>query len=150
MDALVIGYGNPLRGDDGAGPRVADAVAAWNRPGVRTITVHQLTPELADVIATARRVVFVDAEVGTVRVGVNRLEVCDSAYMFVHVGNPAWLMGLTRAVYGRCPPAWLVTVPGTAFGFGERLSETARLGIADAQRSIADLLEIPVSAFGKE
>ena len=31
---LVIGYGNTLRGDDGVGPKVAEAVAALALPGV--------------------------------------------------------------------------------------------------------------------
>ena len=53
-DLVVIGYGNELRGDDGAGPRVARAVAAHNLPGVQIITAHQLTPEMADGLAEAR------------------------------------------------------------------------------------------------
>ena len=36
---LVIGYGNTLRGDDGLGPRVAEAVAALNLPGDRKSVV---------------------------------------------------------------------------------------------------------------
>jgi len=35
VDYLIIGYGNTLRGDDGAGPRVAEAVAGWGLPNVR-------------------------------------------------------------------------------------------------------------------
>ena len=43
---LVIGYGNTLRGDDGVGVLVADALEGWNQ-AVRTLSVQQLTPELA-------------------------------------------------------------------------------------------------------
>ena len=57
---LVIGYGNELRRDDGLGPRVAASLAG---PGVRALAVRQLTPELAEEVATARLVVFVDARV---------------------------------------------------------------------------------------
>ena len=32
-ELLVIGYGNTLRGDDGVGPRVAEAVEKLNLPG---------------------------------------------------------------------------------------------------------------------
>ena len=62
-DFLIIGYGNTLRGDDGAGPRVAEAVAALNYPGVRTLVCPLLTPELADPISRAGAVLFVDAAV---------------------------------------------------------------------------------------
>ena len=43
---LVIGYGNELRGDDGLGPYIAARVEEQCLPHVRTLTVHQLTPEL--------------------------------------------------------------------------------------------------------
>ena len=43
MDALVIGIGNDMRGDDGAGPRVAADLAA---AGYRTL-VHGVLSEVA-------------------------------------------------------------------------------------------------------
>ena len=62
-DLLVIGYGNTLRRDDGVGPHVAEAIAALALPGVEALVCPLLTPELAEAIARARRVVFVDAMV---------------------------------------------------------------------------------------
>lgn len=57
---LLIGLGNSLRGDDGVGPQlVAWADGQW--PWLRVRAVHQLTPELSDDLAAARRVLFVDA-----------------------------------------------------------------------------------------
>ena len=50
-DFLVIGYGNTLRGDDGVGPRVAEAIEKLNLPGVRTLVCQQLSPEHADPIS---------------------------------------------------------------------------------------------------
>ena len=50
---LVIGYGNELRGDDGAGIMVARRIAENPPPGVRSIVARQLTPELADELAYA-------------------------------------------------------------------------------------------------
>jgi Ni,Fe-hydrogenase maturation factor len=44
LSTLVIGYGNTIRSDDGAGQAVAEALATHALPGVRTQTVHQLTP----------------------------------------------------------------------------------------------------------
>ena len=52
---LVIGYGNTLRRDDAVGCLIADEVACWQRPGVRSMSVAQLTPELAAELAAARR-----------------------------------------------------------------------------------------------
>jgi hypothetical protein len=61
FNLLVIGYGNELRGDDGVGPKTAMAVSEWHFPGVKTMVCHQLTPDLAEPIAAAERVVFIDA-----------------------------------------------------------------------------------------
>ncbi len=63
---LVVGYGNVLRGDDGVGQEVAEAI--WLQrdrlPGLaraRVIWVTQLTPELALDVSDAGLAVFVDA-----------------------------------------------------------------------------------------
>ena len=61
---LVIGYGNELRRDDGLGPQAARAVAGWGMPGVLALSCHQLTPELAEIVADAEEALFIDAAVG--------------------------------------------------------------------------------------
>src|SRR5579884_2097858 len=52
---LVIGYGNPLREDDAVGLRAAELVDSG------AYRCHQLTPELASVVADASMVIFLDA-----------------------------------------------------------------------------------------
>jgi Ni,Fe-hydrogenase maturation factor len=59
-DRLVIGIGNPLRGDDGVGRWLAQRAGRWLAPA-QLRTVQQLTPELAADIALASRVLFIDA-----------------------------------------------------------------------------------------
>ena len=59
MTALVIGYGDSLRSDDGAGPRVAELLSGLE--GLTVLTRHQLVPELADDFRGRDVVVFVDA-----------------------------------------------------------------------------------------
>ena len=50
--ALIIGYGNTLRGDDAVGQAAAQALAGEAAiAGAETIACHQLTPELAERIA---------------------------------------------------------------------------------------------------
>ena len=58
---LVIGYGNTLRQDDALGCLIADEVGRWQRTGVRSMSLAQLTPELAAELAAAETAVFVDA-----------------------------------------------------------------------------------------
>ncbi len=143
-DFLIIGYGNTLRRDDGVGPRVADIVASWRLPNVRAIASHQLTPELADALATAEVVIFVDAQradsnaqppAGVTFTAIGAAEDSTRA-ADTHMSDPRRLLALTKQVYGRCPQAWLVSVPGVDFDFGESLSEQARQGVEVALRRI--------------
>ena len=58
MKPLVIGYGNSLRGDDGAGPYAARLLQNMNDEGGWDIVAcHQLTPELAETISRASLVI---------------------------------------------------------------------------------------------
>ncbi len=59
MPLLVIGYGNPLRGDDGLGWRVAEEWQA-RRPEAAVLVCQQLTPELAEPLSRATQAAFVD------------------------------------------------------------------------------------------
>ena len=59
---LVVGYGNPLRTDDGLGWQAATELAdADGLPGARVLRCHQLAPELAVDVLRAQAVVLVDA-----------------------------------------------------------------------------------------
>lgn len=132
-DLLVIGYGNTLRSDDGAGPRVAEAVAAMNLPGVRALVCPLLTPELADPISQTRAVLFVDAAVDAPHeVRLRRLEPAESAQIMTHAADPRTLLALAREVFGHAPEAWWLTIPAVNFDFGGGFSEPTQQGIAAA------------------
>jgi hydrogenase maturation protease len=135
---LVIGYGNELRRDDAVGPRAARAVAAWRLPGVEGVATHQLTPELAERIGEAERVVFVDAGQDDV-VLMRPVKPSQTAQVIGHTGEPRGLLALAEALYGRRPEAWLITLPAPELGFGEGLSVAAEHGLAEALRQIRAL-----------
>jgi hydrogenase maturation protease len=139
---LVIGYGNELRGDDGLGPELARAVAALGRPGVRAVTVHQLTPELAETLAGVCMVVFVDAAVPSAAesIQVRRVEPGVSAGGLSHSGDPRGLVVLARDLYGHAPEAWWVTVAGKDFRLGQGLSDEARALVRETLRRVEILI----------
>ena len=139
----VIGYGNDLRSDDAIGQRVAKSVARWRRPGVMAIAAHQLTPELATWLVPATFAIFVDAsraEDESSSFYSRRIEPSSGALVHGHTGDPQALLALTQLAYGRCPPAWWVTIPAQCFDFGTDLSPTARRGAAAALRHIRALV----------
>ena len=141
---LVIGYGNTLRGDDAVGPRAASVVASWELPGVIAQAVPQLTPELAETLATAHLAIFVDARraAGGELVEVQSVEPSDlgPGAALGHVADPRRLLALARAAYGTCPRSWLITVPAEDFSVGEGLSPAAERGLEEALRQIAACL----------
>jgi hydrogenase maturation protease len=130
---LVIGYGSELRGDDAVGRHVARQAAGWRRPDVRALSVHQLTPELAEPLSAADVAVFVDAGAGG-GAGLVRLQRLEAAPGVApgHTSDPRWLLALTEALYGRRPEAWLVTVPAYHFALGQGLSTAAQHGASVA------------------
>ena len=134
---LVLGYGNTLRGDDGVGPRVAEAIEALNLPGVASLVAPLLTPELADPISRAETVIFVDAAVDAPRVvQLRMLAPTASSQVMAHAASPATLLALARDVFGHAPQAWWLTIPAENMAMGEDFSPLAQRGLKTALRKL--------------
>ncbi len=140
MRTLVIGYGNTLRGDDGVGPRVAEAVESLGLPGVATLACHQLSPEHADPISRSDVVVFVDAALdGSEGVELRPLEPGESSQLLGHSADPRTMLALARDVFGHVPKAWWLTIPIENVEFGEELTpavEERRRDAVDRVRAL--------------
>ncbi len=123
---LVIGYGNPLRGDDGIGWEVARRLQAHAEDlSFLILTVQQLTPDLAEEIHHAELAVFVDAsdgnEPGTWQS--ERIVPAENhAAALGHHSTPTGLLAFTRGLFDACPEANLVSVAAKSFACGEKLS----------------------------
>ena len=137
---LVIGYGNTLRSDDGAGPRVAEALEQMNLSGVRTLSCPLLSPELAEPVSQAERVVFVDAALDTGEVEFLPLAPADSSQLMAHAAEPATVLALARDVFGHAPQAWLLTLPVENMGLGETFSPKTQRAVGTATRKVRQLL----------
>ena len=141
---LVIGYGNDLRSDDAVGQKVANAIASEELPHVTSLCVHQLTPELAAFLATSDLAIFIDACYASVceNVRVQAIAPTNSTAIGGHTGDPRSLLALTQALYNQVPNAWWVTIPGTNFELGDRLSPIAERGIQVALEQIYHLIKL--------
>ena len=138
---LVIGYGNSLRSDDGVGPRVAEAIEALQLPDVRTLVCQLLTPEYADPIARASRVIFVDAAVDkTDRVHFRKLDPGETSQLMAHAADPRTMLALARDVFGHAPEAWWLTSPAMNLGFGTVYSPETEAGFQAAIAAIKTLV----------
>jgi len=140
---LVIGYGNTLRGDDGVGPHVAEAIGAMRLPEVHTIVCQQLSPEHAAPISLAETVIFVDAAVDASNtVQLRRLEPSDTSQLMAHAADPRTMLALSRDVFGCVPSAWWLTIPAVKMDFDEALTPEAQLGMDDAIGKILELVNV--------
>jgi hydrogenase maturation protease len=141
---LVIGWGNPLRGDDGAGVAVAEALLQRPRAGREVLAVHQLTPELALAVAGAERVFFVDARVERLDEGICSERVmaeADGGGLSTHAGTPQALLHLAACLYDAHPEAWLFSIPARQLDVGAACSAGCRAWIEQVVREIEDRTE---------
>lgn len=130
---LIVGFGNTLRGDDGAGWKAAQLLVEDPRvDGAVIVARHQLTPELAEDISRAGLVVLIDARrdslptgsvaVSMVRPKPNRV----SSRLSTHDLDPSALVGLAERMFGPAPPVVLVSVSAAKLDHGDRLSPEMR------------------------
>ena len=132
---VLIGYGNTLRSDDGAGPAVLAHLAPSfeSNPHCLCLSVHQLTPELAVELSLAGRVIFVDASAQVPEGKARIRRISDQApgggvsgnssqSSLFHTCSPEGLLALTRSAFGRAPQAWAVAIGVADLSVGEGLS----------------------------
>lgn len=145
--ALVIGLGNPLRGDDGLGWHVIEQLRGTGVEGhADLLACHQLTPELAAPVAQSARVIFVDAaqgglvgEVCLERINPEAGSAARPAALSHHL-DPAGLIRYTKQLYAEVPEAMIVSVRGAAYGLSEHLSEPVLGAIPQVLRVLNELL----------
>jgi hydrogenase maturation protease len=132
---LIIGYGNPLRGDDGLGWHAAQQIAAcdWAR-GAEVIACHQLTPELAAQVGAAGLVIFIDVHCPTAaepatspeQVRCQRVQPGPTNQpgvgSFSHHLDPAMLLACAQVLYQAAPPAYLLSLTSDYFDYATELS----------------------------
>jgi hydrogenase maturation protease len=161
---LVVGYGNPLRSDDGVGPAVVARLAGDPRlAGVDLRSQHQLTPELASDASGASLLILVDAGVAEApgEVAVRRIErpasvgrgeglaeaaadtaspAGEDAGAWTHHVGPAGILGLAQALYGAAPPLVMVSIGPESLELGEGLTDRVAAAVTRAADLVATIV----------
>ena len=131
---LIIGYGNTLRGDDGAGILAAELLMERIQdPEIEILPQHQLTPELMEPISRAAHVIFIDASVSGRAGKVHRIPLRPAPVCarFTHHPTPESLLAGAQSLYGHTPEATLYTIPGRNFEPGQDLTPSVRQAVND-------------------
>ncbi len=139
MNILVIGIGNPSRGDDALGPLFIDRLAERDIPGVELLTDFQLQVEYVLDLHGRDAVIFADASVNCVEpYAFSAACASEGSGFTTHSMSPEALLGAYRAHFECAPPAaYIMAIRGYRFELGEELSTPAARNIDAAVAFLA-------------
>ncbi len=143
---LLIGYGNPGRGDDGLGPAFSERIAARALPDMVVDIDYQLVAEHALVMSDHDLVVFVDAEIGGAQAfSFRQVQPALPERIGSHSFVPETVLALCKTLYGVTPRAFLLGISGREYGeVKEGLSGEALENLEQAEAFFLDWLKDPV------
>ena len=132
---LIIGYGNPGRGDDALGPELVELIEKENHPEVECQNDMQLQVEYVTDLENRELTLFVDADAS-----------CEAPFHFSqikaekddsytsHAMSPHAVLHAYQQVFGiQAPPAFLLRIRGYQFELGESLCDEATANLAAAR-----------------
>lgn len=123
---LIIGIGNPSRGDDALGPLLIERLEALQTPDVELLTDFQLQVEFALDLQGRQQVIFVDASLTAAAPFTCTPAVAAEDHSYSsHALSPAAVLHAYRQLIGAPPPAWILAIRGVAFELGAGLSAEA-------------------------
>ena len=140
---LIVGYGNSLRGDDGAGYVAAELLRGrLHVPDVEIRSQQQLLPELMEPMARAAHVVFIDASVSGRAGKFSKIPVrpAPACSRFTHHATPESLLAGVQRLYGHTPEATLYTIPGRNFELGQDLTPSVRRAVQELVNTLEKAL----------
>ncbi|MGE0042927.1 MAG: hydrogenase maturation protease [Vicinamibacterales bacterium] len=149
---VVLGCGNPSRGDDALGPALMARVAAWVacRPGrpVEAVEDFQLQVEHTLDLCERDLALFVDAVAGgPAAVRLRRAWPARAGGVSTHALAPeALLHAYSTLGRGAPPPAYVLAVRGRAFDLGAPLTPEAARNLETAWAVLERLLGHPARA----
>ena len=161
---IMIGYGNTDRQDDGVAWHVLAGVArGLGHPvsgppgegffpgetlqlGAMTLQIEfhlQLVPEFSETIAGYDAVVFIDAHTGRIAEDLSFSEIHSQfqASPFTHHLTPQSCLELARALYGKQPAGYLMTIRGYEFGFTNDCSPRTQALVEAAAAQLSTWLQ---------
>ncbi|MCP9840758.1 hydrogenase maturation protease [Synechococcus sp. J7-Johnson] len=153
MSRLVIGIGNPLRGDDGVGWHLAGTLTDHSdlveHSDLTVAMVHQLTPELAADLVDRSGVLFIDAWLAAAAdpAEAARPQLCPLASAPTGPGSsshhlePGALVALADLLFGSRPAATILLMPAFAFPHGTAMSASQAALLPEARRLLRTWLD---------
>jgi hydrogenase maturation protease len=134
---LIIGIGNPSRGDDALGPMLIERLEALKLsdtlPDVELLTDFQLQVEFALDLQDRQQVIFVDASLtASPPFSFTPVIAEEDASYSSHALSPGAVLHAYQKLFGKPPQADVLAIRGEAFELGEGISAAATANLKAA------------------
>lgn len=127
---LIIGIGNPSRGDDALGPLAIERLEGLALPDVELLTDFQLQVEYALDLQGRARVIFVDAaESGPEPYAFDPVTARQDTSYSSHELSPAAVLHAYERLFGPPPEAHCLAIRGYQFDLGTPPSPAAQANL---------------------
>ena len=132
VKALLYGYGNPGRMDDGLGNCFVNELQQWiEQENIKNIHIdsnYQLNIEDAEKISAYDRVIFVDASKEPIdQFSFTKVDAAKARVEFtMHAVSPAYVLYLCEDLFQRSPETYLLHIKGYEWDFKEILTPQAQ------------------------
>ncbi|MCX7942626.1 MAG: hydrogenase maturation protease [Dictyoglomaceae bacterium] len=134
---LLVGFGNEYRKDDGLGIKLLDLIEGE----FDKIKIQELTFDMAEIIKNYDIVIFVDASLEGKEISFRKIsEKCTFSPLTHHTSCEELLIW-TKALYGKTPEFYLLSIKGYDFDFGEELSEEAKKNLEKGLKFLKRFIE---------
>ena len=159
---IILGYGNPDRGDDGVAYHLlidlihtlsdnSEEISEFIEVGILELTDEidlwynlQLIPEVSQDLAEYENAIFIDAHTAEIPepILITEIEPKYQNSPFTHHLTPATCISLTQKLFDAAPHAILITIRGYSFDFSRELSSQTKELAGTALIKIIDLLGV--------
>jgi len=156
---LILGFGNPDRGDDGVAWFILSKIAGHFNKSLSEEQIEcclvqlndtidlwfnlQLIPEISEQLANYRCAIFVDAHTVDIKEDIRIVDIKPEFQNspFTHHLTPSSCLSLTQSIFGKSPASKLVSVRGFSFEFTNKLSNKTYTLANQAIEIILHLIE---------
>jgi hydrogenase maturation protease len=137
----IIGIGNSLRSDDGAGAYICSLLEEKKLP-VTIITTHQLDIGMVEELSKFDRVIFVDAAANETQFSFQLLNTLSQQLQSSsHHINTAMLASLAKQLFAAPTQFYLCAVGASHFEMGSSLSEKTKYNATEAAAMLSKWIQ---------
>ncbi|MCX8070546.1 MAG: hydrogenase maturation protease [Thermodesulfovibrionales bacterium] len=142
----LVGYGNTLRGDDGAGIEAARLTKTLSKGlPITLFEYQQLTIDLACILKEFEKIVFFDCSInipyGTYLISPLTMRL-DTPHSMSHHIIPSDLLFCIKTLYGKEPEGLLCQIGGKDFEYGASLKGEILNAIRECANKVVQILKM--------